>query len=263
MGKRIIFIFIFFLTLMRPAAASTIQLTSNVTDTVAPVINSYFLLKSVFQPPESVNLTVNVSDTSEISTVWATLRYPNTSSANFTASLLSGNNQSGNFSIVFDSTNALGSYTVTHIFANDTSSNMNVSLPNLTFSVQLKEGSTSSRISGIISTEMEEKEEEVKCIEKWVCSEWSECIDSKQTRSCSDLHSCRNLESKPMESRDCEVPITPVPGMPQVSPPLPSTQVPLGVWIFSALPLAFLAGLIYFRRKRRKIFKKIKRSDKK
>ena len=41
------------------------------------------------------------------------------------------------------------------------------------------------------------------CVEDWDCSGWSECVDSQQTRTCTDLKSCGTIENKPSETQTC------------------------------------------------------------
>ncbi|RLC61889.1 MAG: hypothetical protein DRI48_10215 [Chloroflexi bacterium] len=43
------------------------------------------------------------------------------------------------------------------------------------------------------------------CTEDWDCTAWSECINSKQTRVCTDLNNCGTSATKPDESKDCSV----------------------------------------------------------
>ncbi|MEM7825446.1 MAG: NosD domain-containing protein, partial [Candidatus Aenigmatarchaeota archaeon] len=44
----------------------------------------------------------------------------------------------------------------------------------------------------------------VPCTEDWVCTEWSECIEGKQTRVCTDKNKCGTVANKPEEERACE-----------------------------------------------------------
>jgi hypothetical protein len=50
---------------------------------------------------------------------------------------------------------------------------------------------------------------EAACIENWVCEGWSQCIDGKQTRECTDLKACGTTRLKPMTRQDCTVPEQP------------------------------------------------------
>ncbi len=48
------------------------------------------------------------------------------------------------------------------------------------------------------------------CVEKWVCSEWSECTGT-QVRECIDENACGTVSSKPAEEQACEMPEEEVP----------------------------------------------------
>jgi hypothetical protein len=52
---------------------------------------------------------------------------------------------------------------------------------------------------------VEPENESNACIEDWECTEWTECIDGKQTRTCTDNEECGSTENKPIESQDCEI----------------------------------------------------------
>ncbi|MEM7825741.1 MAG: hypothetical protein QW412_02695 [Candidatus Aenigmatarchaeota archaeon] len=41
------------------------------------------------------------------------------------------------------------------------------------------------------------------CQEKWVCSEWSECINGTQTRTCVDQSNCGTNNNEPFSSQPC------------------------------------------------------------
>ncbi|MFH1501314.1 MAG: hypothetical protein ABIE22_05220 [archaeon] len=43
-----------------------------------------------------------------------------------------------------------------------------------------------------------------KCVELWQCGAWTECVNGKQTRECSDSNNCGTVALRPGESRDCE-----------------------------------------------------------
>lgn len=64
---------------------------------------------------------------------------------------------------------------------------------------------TSSEITGII------KENELNgaggCITNWICSDWSSCINNRQTRNCAKEKSyCyTDLNKKPIESQNCSI----------------------------------------------------------
>ena len=238
------------------------------TDTIAPVINSFSFSKSTVQLSNPVNLSINVTDNSEISAVWATFRWPNGTIKNYTAFLSSGTSSNGIYTIQFNSTNQNGIYTVTYIFANDTQSNMSYNFSVISFSVEA--ASTTSSTTPSFSSggapvskpeAAEEKEPEEKpvpkiekCVEKWVCSEWSECKDGVKTRTCTDVNNCGTAENKPIESETCAVPEG------------PEEQVPLGfpVMVLPIFSILLLTLIVYIfvkehnRKKNRKYFKKVR-----
>ncbi|NCN87186.1 hypothetical protein GW932_05110 [archaeon] len=41
------------------------------------------------------------------------------------------------------------------------------------------------------------------CIEEWVCTDWSSCVESKKTRSCQDTNSCLTNVTKPILQISC------------------------------------------------------------
>lgn len=43
------------------------------------------------------------------------------------------------------------------------------------------------------------------CEERWVCEEWSECIDGKQTRICRDINRCGTNKSMPLTEIKCNI----------------------------------------------------------
>ncbi|NIP40213.1 MAG: hypothetical protein GTN39_01685, partial [Candidatus Aenigmarchaeota archaeon] len=51
-----------------------------------------------------------------------------------------------------------------------------------------------------------EEPEEGPCVEDWICTDWSECFNSMQTRVCADVNRCGTSESKPSERQDCVMP---------------------------------------------------------
>jgi hypothetical protein len=51
------------------------------------------------------------------------------------------------------------------------------------------------------------------CKEDWTCTDWSECINSIQTRTCVDKNDCGTTANKPEEAQKCEAQITPISGL--------------------------------------------------
>jgi len=265
--KKTILALMVLLLLASPSFAATINITSNATDTVAPVINSYSLSSSSVWTGSSVNLIINASDTSELSTVWATFRYPNTSTINHTAVLSSGNNQSGVFVVQFNDTAATGFYTVTYVFVNDSASYVSYNFSVLTFSAA-PATSTSSyppSFSGGLSETVpkgapEAAPEEVplpspaKCIESWSCADWSECAAGSRTRTCTDANACGTAESKPVESESCAPTVAPAEQVP--------LGIPLGLWPFTVLMISALTAYVYIKKRKMKKEGKILRKVK-
>jgi len=58
------------------------------------------------------------------------------------------------------------------------------------------------------STEETEEEtpetaEEQPCQERWICTDWSECVDGKQTRTCEDVNKCGTDNDIPLMVQPC------------------------------------------------------------
>jgi len=65
--------------------------------------------------------------------------------------------------------------------------------------------------SGSIGTtagKIEEVEIIKECFENWICEDWVECIDGKQTRVCEDKNTCGTKKEIPKIEKECEVPAT-------------------------------------------------------
>lgn len=45
------------------------------------------------------------------------------------------------------------------------------------------------------------------CVPEWVCSAWSDCINSVKTRTCSDTENCGIDWNRPIEKMSCQMPI--------------------------------------------------------
>ena len=43
----------------------------------------------------------------------------------------------------------------------------------------------------------------IPCEENWQCSDWSSCVNNKQTRTCNDLNDCNTFINKPSETKIC------------------------------------------------------------
>src|SRR3989339_100763 len=46
------------------------------------------------------------------------------------------------------------------------------------------------------------------CVPDWVCSDWSDCANSQQTKICVDFNGCAVLTNKPSETQSCAMPPT-------------------------------------------------------
>ena len=58
----------------------------------------------------------------------------------------------------------------------------------------------------------------ITCQERWVCTEWSECKDGIQTRTCTDENNCGTDLNKPLESQPCSTSTTKVGNQPTTLP---------------------------------------------
>lgn len=48
------------------------------------------------------------------------------------------------------------------------------------------------------------------CIENWNCSDWSDCINGIETRTCNDIKNCGTTTNKPEEQHKCAAPAAPI-----------------------------------------------------
>jgi PGF-pre-PGF domain-containing protein len=67
------------------------------------------------------------------------------------------------------------------------------------------------------------------CTENWSCTEWGECINGVQTRTCTDINNCGTTKNKPATSQSC-VPVAPA--------------IPLTVWIAIVIVVVIVVGAI-------------------
>ena len=76
---------------------------------------------------------------------------------------------------------------------------------------QPSSSSSSSSSSGgggggpALATTDEEEDDTSECTPSWDCTEWSECADGTQTKTCTDTNECGTSEGKPAEEQDCEM----------------------------------------------------------
>jgi hypothetical protein len=109
------------------------------------------------------------------------------------------------------------------------------------------------------------------CTYNWSCTEWSECINGAQTRTCTNLGSCFDNEGKPIELQSCTVkPTAPenitLPTLPTKTPEetkaptitlTPSTTTPLGLGVVLIVVIAIsivITAIILKKRKQNKNF---------
>ncbi len=51
------------------------------------------------------------------------------------------------------------------------------------------------------------------CIEDWICTEWTECFNNLQKRTCADENRCGTTENKPPETQSCNMGSSGTPGL--------------------------------------------------
>lgn len=64
-------------------------------------------------------------------------------------------------------------------------------------------GGTTGGIAPANETEETEEEVILPCQERWICTDWSECVEGIQTRECEDVNDCGTDQDKPLESQPC------------------------------------------------------------
>jgi hypothetical protein len=87
----------------------------------------------------------------------------------------------------------------------------------------------------------EEEEVPTVCVENWQCTEWSECVNGTQTRTCTDLNNCGTTLNKPEEERSCVVEEEVPP-----APEFPTTLVIVVVIII----IAVFGVIFYYKREK-------------
>ena len=95
--------------------------------------------------------------------------------------------------------------------------------------------------------EEEEEAGEELCVESWSCTDWSDCSNGVQTRTCTDANACGTTATRPSESQECVPLVTP-----EAAPAEPT--IPLGVGIGLVAIIIFSAVMIFLilRKKRLK-----------
>jgi hypothetical protein len=81
------------------------------------------------------------------------------------------------------------------------------------------------------------------CQEDWSCTDWSECVNSIQARTCVDKNDCGTTASKPVETQNCEAQITPISGL------FTFMTSPIGLTSLASILTLFLIIFLLTRRK--------------
>ncbi len=131
--------------------------------------------------------------------------------------------------IVTDPDNARDSNDIIHLFVNGIDTGKSGAFCNgcvteinlaVTYTAPLTDGGESATSTGggggfvppadttdedepVVTTD--ESEEDKGCIETWVCSSWSKCENSIQTRECFDKNDCGTEVNTPFESQPCSL----------------------------------------------------------
>ncbi len=92
------------------------------------------------------------------------------------------------------------------------------------------------------------------CSPTWECSDWSECNNGKQTRTCEDKWDCGTDYKKPKEERSCKMPPKPKKKTtkpveqekpaPEPAPEEPEPMIPLGAGIIISIIGLIIAVII-------------------
>ncbi len=98
--------------------------------------------------------------------------------------------------------------------------------------------------------------QDCECVENWVCTEWSECKEGKQIRTCTDKNNCGTTLHKPSEVKECEIPEVAVSSEEKpVSKPSYKT-----LYMLLVLAIVLLAGiLLNYKRASKRVKKKSKK----
>lgn len=108
------------------------------------------------------------------------------------------------FKFVLDGATTLGTPTGAYWYDWDTSS-----VANGTHTLTVTETSQDGRVGTSPSVSFTVNNA-VSCVESWSCGVWSSCVNSTETRTCTDAHSCGTTTSRPALSQSCVMPdITP------------------------------------------------------
>ena len=105
-----------------------------------------------------------------------------------------------------------------------------------------------------------EAENSYVCSENWQCSEWSDCENEIQTRTCTDLNSCGTSNGKPTTEQQCETTTSTNLLTGAVTGISEFAQTPWGIATFIIIGLFAVGGVTFLaiKGKFKNIFKKRK-----
>ena len=215
---------------------------------ITPLAGTNFSLNSI------VDITVNITDNTEVDTVFANITNPDLTTIQIPLFDTDSNSIYNNSVIA----NQPGWYHIT-IIANDTSGNINNTEKTNFDPAELARGGGGGG-GGVAmqayqslpdwrklpSTQIIRPKE---CIESWLCDPWTNCTDGKQTRTCNDYYNCGTEKIKPPIERNCTAVETeePTKETPQEQKPSPiRTAMAAGIAIITQKKPATMtfAGII-------------------
>ena len=79
--------------------------------------------------------------------------------------------------------------------------------------------------------------EEYSCVERWVCTPWSDCEDGMRTRLCEDMNHCQTYDDKDVEAETCAI-----------SPPAPPEFPYYILIVVVVIIIIALAGIMFYYR---------------
>ncbi len=101
---------------------------------------------------------------------------------------------------------------------------------------------TRIREPGMISVYGKECTQADECIERWICSDWGECMNGVRDRICEDISGCGTQDEKPGEFEDCDESVDGMPATGMIISERTNLLV-VGVVIFLVIVLAVLIYL--------------------
>jgi PGF-pre-PGF domain-containing protein len=81
------------------------------------------------------------------------------------------------------------------------------------------------------------------CTESWSCTDWSVCVNSTQTRTCTDSNDCGTTVNKPAESQECQT----------LMGEINIEEIPITTIVSFALLLVVAIGALIFLRSKGKL----------